>query len=256
MELDQKLFDVFAQEAKTVSVDVVSVGLGYTAVGTSDGGLGLAYTMINEKTSCSVIKNYHNYEGKPALELLELIRSQDPIPRGMGLALINALNHKRAVSFASGTKDTAMLDILEVGPGTRVAMVGYFGPMVPLLNERGAQLEIVDWARDMGSTDHFYEKLGNWAEVLVLTATSLLNGTTEEILKAAHAGVQTLMLGPSTPMVPEAFDHLPVRLLAGTVPMERDKVLAAIRHGAGTPVIQRFSKKAYVAVGDGSPENG
>jgi hypothetical protein len=147
-----------------------------------------------------------------------------------------------------------MLDILEIGPGTRVAMVGYFGPMVPLLNERGAQLEIIDRGRDMGSTERFYERLGNWAEVLVLTATSLLNHSTEEILAAANAGVRTLMLGPSTPMVPEAFCHLPVRLLAGTVPMERDKVLAAIRHGAGTPVIQRFSRKAYVALSDGHPE--
>jgi hypothetical protein len=172
----------------------------------------------------------------------------------MALALINALNHKRAVSFPSGRKDTAMLDILEIGVGTRVAMVGYFGPMIPMLKERGAHLEIVDWGRDMGSTERLYDRLGNWAEVLVLTATSLLNGTTEEILAAAGPGVRTLVLGPSTPMVPEAFDHLPVRLLAGTVPMDRDKVLAAIRHGAGTPVILRSSKKAFVALRDGRAE--
>jgi hypothetical protein len=32
-----------------------------------------------------------------------------------------------------------------------------------------------------------------------------------------------------------------VQILAGTVPINKEKVLKAIRHGMGTPVLQKFS---------------
>lgn len=247
MKLNQRLYDSFVVEAKDVTVDILSIGLGYMAVTTSDGGIGLAYTMSGAKTSCSVIKDDRDYEGGPALDLLKHILSDDPIHRGMALALVNALNHKRVVSLPADKNEAAMFDLLQVGSGTKVAMVGFFGPLVPMFEARQAQLTVIDSSREIGNREDFYDKLGNWAEVLVITSTSILNNTTEEILEHANPTVKTLMLGPSTPMVPQAFDHLPVRVLAGTVPLEKEKVLAAIRHGAGTPVIQRYSRKAYVA---------
>jgi uncharacterized protein (DUF4213/DUF364 family) len=54
------------------------------------------------------------------------------------------------------------------------------------------------------------------------------------------------MLGPSTPMVAEAFRHLPVHMLAGTVPIDKQNVLKAVRHGMGTPVLQKFSRKSFL----------
>ena len=84
--------------------------------------------------------------------------------------------------------------------------------------------------------------------MLILTSTSILNNTTEEILQNAHQKVKTVMLGPSTPMVAEAFQHLPVHMLAGTIPVDKEKVLKAIRHGMGTPVLQKFSRKSYLSL--------
>jgi hypothetical protein len=46
-------------------------------------------------------------------------------------------------------------------------------------------------------------------------------------------------------MVPEVFDHLPVTMLAGTAPVDREKVLQAVRNGAGTRMIQRYSRKVH-----------
>ena len=59
---------------------------------------------------------------------------------------------------------------------------------------------------------------------------------------------QEVMLGPSTPMVAEAFKHIPVHMLAGTVPIDKENVLKAIRHGMGTPVLQKFSRKSYLSL--------
>jgi hypothetical protein len=94
----------------------------------------------------------------------------------------------------------------------------------------------------------FYKNLKNRADVLFLTSTSILNNSTEEILANVHGNVKTLMLGPSTPMVARAFDHLPVHMLAGTVPLDKERLLKAVRHGMGTPVLHKFSRKSYLAL--------
>ena len=120
--------------------------------------------------------------------------------------------------------------------------------LVDLLKQKNASVEVLDRSRNMGQKEDFYAKLNNWADVLILTSTSILNNTTEEILQNVGQKVKTIMLGPSTPMVAEAFHHLPVHMLAGTVPIDKEKVLKAIRHGMGTPVLQKFSRKAFLSL--------
>lgn len=248
MKLNTTLYDLFVNKAKKVKIEILCLGLGYTAVTTSDGGIGISYTYFESKKSCSIIKTYYDYEGRPSTELLKHIKSTDAIQRSMALALINALNYKRAILLPEDRDNTIMFDKFGVRKGTNVAMVGFFGPLIKIFEEREASLEIIDISRGMGRQEDFYEKLGNWADVLFLSSTSILNNTTEEILKNVSENVKTVMLGPSTPMVIEAFEHLPVQMLAGTVLIEKEKVLKAVRHGAGTPVIQKFSRKAFINI--------
>jgi uncharacterized protein (DUF4213/DUF364 family) len=107
-------------------------------------------------------------------------------------------------------------------------------------------VEVIDEFRGIGSQELFFKKLSSWADVLFLTSTSILNNTTEKILERVGANTKTALLGPSTPMVAEAFGDLPVDILAGTVPVEKDRVLKAVRHGLGTRHIHKFSKKSYL----------
>jgi len=129
-------------------------------------------------------------------------------------------------------------------------MVGYFGPLIRNFKQKGVSLEILDISRDLGQKEEFYAKLKNWAQVLLLTSTSILNNSTEEILANAGEAVETVMLGPSTPMAADAFRHLPVAMLAGTVPIDKENTLKAIRNGMGTPVLHRYSRKAYLTLPD------
>ncbi len=245
MKLNYKLYDLFEDRARKTKVEILSLGLGYTAVTTSDGGMGVAYTCFDSKDACSVIKNHHDYEGNLAIDLLEKIKSTNPIERSMALALINALNYEEALLLPEDKNNNIMFDKFNIGKGTRVAMVGFFGPLVKIFKERDVLLEIIDIARCLGQKEAFYEKLGSWADILFLTSTSILNNTTEEILGTAGRDVKAILLGPSTPMVAEAFKHLPVHMLAGTVPLKKENVLKAIRHGMGTPVIHKFSRKSF-----------
>jgi hypothetical protein len=245
MKLNNKFYDLFENRARKTTIEILSLGLGYTAVTTSKGGIGVAYTYFDSKNSCSVIKRDTDYEGGPAIDLLETIKSENTIERSMALALINALNYENALLFPEDSNNNIMFDTFNIYTGRKVAMVGFFGPLVNLFRKRAVPLEIMDITRSIGRKKDFYEKLSNWADVLFLTSTSLLNNTTEEILESTGKDVKTILLGPSTPMVPEAFEHLPVHMLAGTVPLEKERVLKAIRHGMGTPAIHKFSRKIF-----------
>jgi uncharacterized protein (DUF4213/DUF364 family) len=246
MELNTRLYDIFLDQAQNVTVEILSIGLGYTAVTTSDGGIGLSYTYFGDKKSCMVLNKHIDYEGKSADQLLEKIKSENTVERSMALALINALNYTEALNLPEDDDNKIMFDKFKIGKDRKVAMVGFFGPLVRNFEKMGVSLEILDLSRGFGKKKEFYNKLKNWAQVLMLTSTSVLNNSTEEILVQAAEKVKTVMLGPSTPMVPEAFEHLPVHMLAGTVPVDKEMTLKAIRHGMGTPVLHRYSRKVFL----------
>jgi uncharacterized protein (DUF4213/DUF364 family) len=248
MLLNQKLYDLFTGRAQEVNIDILCLGLGYTAVTLSDGGIGLSYTHFESKKSCMLLNKHIDYEGQPAVKLLEKIKSDHPVERSMALALVNALNYPEALGFPEDRKNSIMFDQFKIGEGTRVAMVGFIGPLVELLKQKNALVEVLDRSRSMGQKEEFYAKLGSWADVLILTSTSILNNTTEEVLQNVSQKIKTVMLGPSTPMVAAAFQHLPVHMLAGTVPIDKENVLKAIRHGMGTPVLQKFSRKSFLSL--------
>jgi uncharacterized protein (DUF4213/DUF364 family) len=248
MIIDDKLFDLFKDKAAKIRVDMLCLGLGYTAVVTSDGGIGIAYTYFEDKKSCMLLNETADYENRPALALLGKIKSDRPIERSMALALVNALNYQLALQLPEDENNEIMFEQFKIAKGTHVAMVGYFGPLIKRFEQRGAILDILDQSRGLGRKADFYKNLNKWADVLFLTSTSILNNSTEEILANVHDHVKTLMLGPSTPMVAAAFDHLPVHMLAGTVPLDRERLLKAIRHGMGTPVLHKFSRKSYLTL--------
>ena len=85
MILNDKLLNLFRDKAAEVQVDLLYLGLGYTASVTSDGGIGVAYTYFEDKKSCMALNEAIDYEGRPATALLEKIKSDNSVERSMAL---------------------------------------------------------------------------------------------------------------------------------------------------------------------------
>ncbi|MEW6077316.1 MAG: DUF364 domain-containing protein [Thermodesulfobacteriota bacterium] len=248
MTLYERLFQRFEDKARHTTIEHLCLGLGYTAVCTSDGGIGIAYSYFESKNTCMMHHNYQDPEGEPAIGLVRKILADSPLERSMALAAINALNYDTARNLPAEPDNQVLLDQLGVGKGTRVVMVGAIKPLIHLIEKRGADLVLCDLGQQIGNQQSVYEKLSQWAQALVLTSTSLLNNTVEDILGHVSHETRTVLLGPSTPMVGEVFTSLPVHFLAGTVPVDRAATLRAIRHGTGTPVIQKAGRKVIMAI--------
>jgi len=246
MTINERLYELCREKAAAVTVETVSIGLGYTAVRTSDGGLGLAYTYLENKKGCAVRTNDFDYEGRPADLLLEEIRQPDPLGKSMALALVNALNHTAALKLPEDPQNEVLYNYFQIARGTRVSMVGYFGPLVKALEKKGAVLEIIDDHRSLGPPETFSTRLAEQTDVLVLTATSLLNDTADGILQQLGPGTRTVLLGPTTPMIAAAFEGLPVHMLAGAVPVKSGEIFKGVRSGMGAPVLLRACRKKYL----------
>lgn len=246
MKLNDCFFRLFQDKARDIRVEKLCLGLGYTAVATADGGIGIAYTYFDTKTCCMMNEGYEDTEGKPAIKLVEKISSPIPLQRTMALAAINALNYQVAAGLPEQTGNHQLLEALAIGKGTRIAMVGLFKPLVHLFEKQGAEVAVHDIEKQLGTKESFYQKLNDWAQVVIVTSTSLLNGTTEEVLRQVGKHAKTVLMGPSTPLVPEAFASLPVHYLAGTVPLDVAGTFRAVRHGTGTPIIQQFGRKVLL----------
>ena len=76
-----------------------------------------------------------------------------------------------------------------------------------------------------------------------MTATTLLNGTVDEILDAAAGCPRIVMLGPSTPLSPEVFARTPVSRLSGVVVADAEGVRLTVSEGGGTRMFMPFVKK-------------
>ncbi len=249
MTICEKLYALSLPKAQTVTVDRVAMGLGYTAVSTSDGGIGLSYTWFEMKTSCTARADDVEFEGEPATLLLERITGKDMLARSMAMALVNALNYEDALQFPEDPRNDRLIELLGIEKGRHVSMVGYFGPTIQLLEKKGATVEIIDENRGLGGKDAFFERLSSWTEALILTSTALLNDTAEGILERLGPDVKTVILGPSTPMIAGAFADFPVHMLAGIAPIRGRDVFKTVCHGLGTPALMKSCHKKYLPTG-------
>ncbi|MFW5785846.1 MAG: Rossmann-like domain-containing protein [bacterium] len=242
MKVLTRLEELFAPAAARATVSDISIGLGYTAVTLEDGRIGIAYTYLDAKGRCSLVDDQEDYEGEPAALLLRKLSGENYVERSVALAAVNALNHTRAFGFPEdrGT----MLDDLGVAAGDVVAMVGYFQPVADRAGARGATVRAYDMGKGIGDGEEFYRFLRSGAaRALVVTSTSVIGGTTESVLAHLPAGTPCAMIGPTTPMVPEAFDHLPITYFGGTLPLEGEPIVKAVRQGRGTKAIHNASRK-------------
>ena len=245
MDIDNRIHTYFQAEADSLHVENIFLGLGYSAVVLQDGRCGLCYTPKGSGNSCSVNKNKEEYEGYPASKLLWNIKKEDPLGRTMAIALCNALNQDH--SFLQDEDDGNLIRDLKLNAGDNVAMIGYFAPIVSYLREHDITVRAYDIGKEVGSEQELYHWAEAESDALILTATSLINSSLEEVLSHFNGKrIPTVLMGPSTIMVKELYRDLPIDLLAGSTVFNRDGVIKSIRNGRGTPYLHKDCKKVHL----------
>ncbi len=212
------------------------VGPFWTAVRTTRGA-GLASTMAGDphRREHPPIADAGGLSRAQPSELAALLRSHSPCEAAVGLATVNAL-----IGGAHGgaVEDNAREILMRRGEGRLTAMIGRF-PFVDALRRSCCELWVFERGRGRGPGDlgeeHFAELLPR-AEVVAISATTLINHTLQEVLSHIDPEAFLMMLGPSTPMAPCLFD-LGFDVLCGTYVDDPERVLRAVGEGAVTSQI-------------------
>jgi uncharacterized protein (DUF4213/DUF364 family) len=214
----------------------IRIGVFWSVVNTT-AGAGMASTLRSQSHvhGTVAIADAGSLLERTPVELAGLLRSASAPEAAVGLAAVNALIGSSAQNL-SGDKALTVLE--ERGVGQRVAMIGRF-PFADRLRGHCAQLWVFERGLDRRQEDfgeEAMEQLLPQADVVAVTATTLLNRTLPGVLACVRPDAFLMMLGPSTPLTPALFDF-GFDILCGTVIEDPDKVLKAVGEGAVTSQI-------------------
>ncbi len=239
LKLQGELFDLLVDDAQGKKVAEVRLGLGYSAVQLDDGAAGLAWTPPSKGGGCSHLNLAGTLAGRPAEELLAMLTADRALLRAVGMATANALLASRP---QPGATTAEALSLLQVVPQDHVVMIGYFGPLVRQLRETGCRLEIVELNPERPADLDVKQgmKALSACDIAIITGTSLITGTIDDLLDALGQPRGAVMLGPSTPLLPELFSGTPLTQLSGARVCNPSGVLQVVSEGGGTPLLKPF----------------
>ena len=225
-EIAGRLHRCLAGTSRRFTVEDVRIGGSYVAVVLTGGRIGVA-ARLKEFAGTQIEISGSAICGKRVEALLEdLVSGTGAVERALGLAAANALIHP---DIPGREEDT--IGLMKLRPGERVAMVGLFRPIVPRIQSMGVRLSVIE--RDTPETER--RDILEACDVAIVTATTLLNGTLEEVLNELGRPRHVALIGPSTPLCEEIFRGTPVNHLGGSAIVDAAGLLRVISEGGGMP---------------------
>jgi len=234
----KRLYEKIKPAAQNLRIADLRIGLSYVGIKLDNGSAGLAAVLPESSVrGCTVLKEAGTYAGSFVVDTLKyLVDGKNALHRAIGLATANAL----VLPESGNTEDREATTYLNLQPGEKVAMVGLFAPLVERIRSTGAALTVVEKnpeRLEVLSAEEKQEALKD-CDVAIITATTLLNNTFEETICLLGRPRSVVLMGPSTPLVPEIFRDTPVTHLGGSIVADAAKALRIISEGGGTPALR------------------
>jgi hypothetical protein len=244
----KRLYEWLASSAPNCKVADLRVGLGYVGIKLDNDSAGIAAVLFDALPhGCTVMPAAGSFAGSAAQDLLKfLVEGKNPLEIALGLACANALT-KPPMDSGNDQEATTYLNLK---PDEKVTMVGLFSPLVERIRSTGAILTIIEKnpARLELLSQEDKQRALKECDVAIITATTLLNSTFEETIALLDAPRSVILMGPSTPLVPEIFQDTPVTHLGGSVVFDTAKVLQIISEGGGTPALRPYLRFANLLI--------
>ena len=227
----------------------------FAALVLEDGSVGMTYVALDQALQglrCSPLLN--SIKGMDPLEIASLYLCDTGWQRALGLAAINAisqyaLRNNQTLPHSLNYTLKPMPDTLSVlltstvietsgKPSTEdhIGMVGYFGRLVEPLTTMGARVTVIELQEHLVRNEPNLEvtldtsKLANCNKVII-TGTTLLNHTIDNILGYCTNADQILMIGPTASCIPQPLFERGITLMGGYQVTETDRFIDNWRSG-------------------------
>lgn len=208
----------------------IFVGFNWTAV---EGPTAIGFAATPSRADgAATTADTGSYGGRPLSSLADLTGSTNPYERAIGIAACNAHWNTDAPDLVDGDGLTGN------ATGGRTVVIGRF----PGLDAKLPGAVVLERRPGPGDlpADMAAEVIPGCAR-LVITASTLVNGTIDGLLALAGPETETTLVGPGVPLCPGLL-RLGIRRLAGFVATDREACLKAIVEGAGARAFRRFGR--------------
>ncbi|MHA1239036.1 MAG: Rossmann-like domain-containing protein [Candidatus Odinarchaeia archaeon] len=223
-----------------VKVEKIHVGPVYTGVKLTTGDGGVAYTPVHELTDCCLeIPEAGEIAGNPAAQIMRKAESQNLVEAAIGVATLNALSQLAFKTNPEKYKctDIDVLDLIQ--PGDKVVLVGYFKPLVPQILKKTGNVHVLE-KREIRDTNvkvypsHKAPQVIPSADIVLVSGSTLINKTVNQIIKLSQNARETVLLGPTASTVPQPWFKKGVTAVMGVKITDAETMLKVVSEGGGT----------------------
>ncbi|MGQ9788714.1 MAG: Rossmann-like domain-containing protein [Candidatus Hadarchaeaceae archaeon] len=215
---------------ENLTLSKVCISLCYTAVMLNNEYVGLCHTPTEDiaHTHAGRRSDFHGFK---ALDVARLSNSFDVIDRVVGIATLNAISQyiMDSEGYSRGFGVDAM-DEIDVKAEDEAAVVGYIRPLVGKLRAKVKKVHVFEHnpqLRGEALLDTFVDSILPKSNVVVISGSSLANGTVDRLLELSKGARVVVFAGPTSSTLPEPLFSRGVKIIAG-VRAKGPKVVEAV----------------------------
>ena len=249
-----------------IKVKRAVIGVFFTGTLLNTGHAGICATPIKEipeavccPSSARSMPNAGHLTERPVLKYFDDALSSKPMKKAIGLAVLSALSaycmEKGLVKGYDMKMGVNAVECIDLDENTYPVLIGAIAPFLRVLKSRNKPFSVIELDKRTLKPDElpFYvspDKTGEIvpkADVLIITGTTLINGTLDDILELARPDTQVVVLGPTASILPDAFFRRGVNILGGdtiTKPQEMLDILA--EGGSGYHIYGHYAERVVV----------
>jgi uncharacterized protein (DUF4213/DUF364 family) len=210
------------------NIEKIVCGRKYSAVLLKNGNIGVCANLLNE------VKVKKVDLSAPDLNKID----HRIILNAYFNATLNCLNHyEESADIFAGIDFTNYENIV---------MVGLFRPLLEKFKKNSIEIHVFDLIKKNGELIPIKDEIEyvKKADAVILSATSIANGTFMEIVTHSQENCDIFPLGPSSILSRDIFEYRNIKKIFGSVFKSHDEqVLNTIRNGYGTRKFLKFGQK-------------
>jgi len=252
--LMEKVFAVAEPCLKGRTIKDLVIGIALIACELDNGDVGLSYLLreglLNGVTPFPF---FRTIIGQSALEAAQMIvTGSDNIQRGVAASVLTAASRKLDLP----NDDGSALFGVDFKKEDTIGMIGYISPVAKQLSGIIKELIVFDKGLSLyGGNRHLrpmeqQTELVPKCDIVLISGTAAINLSLDPLLELCTGAREIVLLGPSTPMFPEAYRGSRITRLAGSF-WENDhkkEIFRSITLAGGISSIEKYMIKKAVAV--------
>lgn len=231
------------------------IGLSLLAVELDNGFIGVSYILRKGlQGGCSVFPYGQQLIGQAAPGAAAwAVSGGDNVQRAIGTAVLAAASQGQTL-LDSETADRPFG--IELRSSDTVGMIGNIAPVAEMIRPRVKKIHLFDEGKEKCASEtpllplEQQPRLLPECDLVLLTGTTMINGSVDGLLKLCSGAREVVMIGASTPIFPAAFADSAVTVLAGSWWQgdHKETLFKKISLAGGMKDVSRYALKKSVRV--------